>query len=262
MADGRVASVPHAREDLDAGVLRVLHDRSFADDPTRLLRLARYAARLGFAAEPHTAALAAAADMAGVSGERHGRGAAAAAARAAARGAPRRSPATRPALLPGLDPDPAPDRRRRSPRRRPTPAATSLALAAAWPPDDDAAAGARLHRRRPPHPRRRRAARRSCGPRSTAPTRPSAVRRVLDREPVEAAVLAGGEQAARWIAEWRHARPAITGRTCSLRGWRARRSARGSRRRRTALLDGRAPDRESQLAVALERCSATPATTS
>jgi tRNA nucleotidyltransferase (CCA-adding enzyme) len=37
----------------------VLHDRSFQDDPTRLLRLARYAARLGFSVEPHTAQLAA-----------------------------------------------------------------------------------------------------------------------------------------------------------------------------------------------------------
>jgi tRNA nucleotidyltransferase (CCA-adding enzyme) len=36
----------------------VLHDKSFIDDPTRLLRLARYGARLGFSAEPHTAALA------------------------------------------------------------------------------------------------------------------------------------------------------------------------------------------------------------
>ena len=39
------------------GVLRVLHDRSFIDDPTRMLRLVRYAARLGFAPDPHTAAL-------------------------------------------------------------------------------------------------------------------------------------------------------------------------------------------------------------
>jgi tRNA nucleotidyltransferase (CCA-adding enzyme) len=37
----------------------VLHAASFIDDPTRLLRLARYSARLGFAAEPETAALAA-----------------------------------------------------------------------------------------------------------------------------------------------------------------------------------------------------------
>jgi tRNA nucleotidyltransferase (CCA-adding enzyme) len=38
--------------------MRVLHERSFLDDPTRLLRLARYAARLGFAVEQRTAELA------------------------------------------------------------------------------------------------------------------------------------------------------------------------------------------------------------
>jgi len=52
-------AAPSALEDLRAGRLRVLHDASFTDDPTRLLRLARYAARLGFEIEPHTAALAA-----------------------------------------------------------------------------------------------------------------------------------------------------------------------------------------------------------
>ena len=52
-------AVPGALEDLRAGRLRVLHDASFTDDPTRLLRLARYAARLGFEIEPHTLALAA-----------------------------------------------------------------------------------------------------------------------------------------------------------------------------------------------------------
>ena len=38
---------------------------SFSDDPTRLLRLARYAARLGFEIEPHTAELAPARRLAG-----------------------------------------------------------------------------------------------------------------------------------------------------------------------------------------------------
>jgi tRNA nucleotidyltransferase (CCA-adding enzyme) len=47
-----------ALEDLRAGRLRVLHERSFLDDPTRLWRLARYRARLGFAVEEHTAQLA------------------------------------------------------------------------------------------------------------------------------------------------------------------------------------------------------------
>lgn len=65
LQDGEVVAAPHAREDLRDGVLRVLHDRSFLDDPTRLWRLARYRARLGFELEPATAALAAAAVAAG-----------------------------------------------------------------------------------------------------------------------------------------------------------------------------------------------------
>jgi len=56
--DGRTAAAPHAFSDLGARVLRVLHPGSFLDDPTRLLRLVRYATRLGFAVEPDTAALA------------------------------------------------------------------------------------------------------------------------------------------------------------------------------------------------------------
>jgi tRNA nucleotidyltransferase (CCA-adding enzyme) len=51
---GELIAVPHAPEDLGARVLRVLHDRSFIDDPTRMLRLARYHARLGFEIEPET----------------------------------------------------------------------------------------------------------------------------------------------------------------------------------------------------------------
>jgi len=56
---GRLRAAPRALEDLRAGRLRVLHERSFIDDPTRLLRLARYRARLGFEPEGHTARLAA-----------------------------------------------------------------------------------------------------------------------------------------------------------------------------------------------------------
>ena len=50
---------PHGgRADLDSGVVRVLHDRSFVDDPTRLLRAVRYEARLGARMDPDTEALA------------------------------------------------------------------------------------------------------------------------------------------------------------------------------------------------------------
>jgi tRNA nucleotidyltransferase (CCA-adding enzyme) len=59
LKDGELTWLPGAREDLEARRLRVLHDRSFLDDPTRLLRLARYAARLGFEPEERTDRLAA-----------------------------------------------------------------------------------------------------------------------------------------------------------------------------------------------------------
>lgn len=59
---GQLRAAPAALADLEGRRLRVLHERSFIDDPTRLLRLARYAARLpGFEIEPRTAVLAEAA---------------------------------------------------------------------------------------------------------------------------------------------------------------------------------------------------------
>jgi tRNA nucleotidyltransferase (CCA-adding enzyme) len=57
LSDGAFNSAPGALEDLGARRLRVLHDRSFVDDPTRMLRLARYAGRLAFSIEAHTRAL-------------------------------------------------------------------------------------------------------------------------------------------------------------------------------------------------------------
>jgi tRNA nucleotidyltransferase (CCA-adding enzyme) len=62
---------PHGgRADLEAGLLRILHPRSFVDDPTRALRAARYAARFGFRLEPETEALLRAADLNTVSADR------------------------------------------------------------------------------------------------------------------------------------------------------------------------------------------------
>jgi tRNA nucleotidyltransferase (CCA-adding enzyme) len=55
---GELRCADGALEDLAARRLRVLHQRSFLDDPTRLLRMARYAARLGFEPDEHTARLA------------------------------------------------------------------------------------------------------------------------------------------------------------------------------------------------------------
>lgn len=62
---------PHGgRADLEAGLLRVLHRGSLADDPTRALRAARYAARFGFQPEPATLELFRAADLDTVSVDR------------------------------------------------------------------------------------------------------------------------------------------------------------------------------------------------
>ena len=60
-ADGEVLEFPGALDDLLARRLHVLHPHSFEDDPTRLYRLARYAARLGFAVDPETETMARAA---------------------------------------------------------------------------------------------------------------------------------------------------------------------------------------------------------
>jgi tRNA nucleotidyltransferase (CCA-adding enzyme) len=62
---------PHGgRRDLEAGVLRILHDRSFVDDPTRAIRAARYASRFGFRLEPKTEELLRQTDLTTVSADR------------------------------------------------------------------------------------------------------------------------------------------------------------------------------------------------
>jgi tRNA nucleotidyltransferase (CCA-adding enzyme) len=62
---------PHGGEaDLATRQLRVLHDDSFIDDPTRALRAGRYAARFGFELEVRTAELIRQANLATVSAER------------------------------------------------------------------------------------------------------------------------------------------------------------------------------------------------
>jgi tRNA nucleotidyltransferase (CCA-adding enzyme) len=69
---GEVRAPARALADVEDRLLRVLHDRSFLDDPTRLLRLARYESRLGLAVEGRTAALAAEATLDTASGDRIG----------------------------------------------------------------------------------------------------------------------------------------------------------------------------------------------
>lgn len=205
---------PGALEDLTAGVLRVLHDRSFQDDPTRLWRVARYAVRLGFTVEPHTAALAARADPRTVTGTRLGNE-----LRLALR-EPDPLAVLRAAselngglLVPGLDLDP--------PRLPATLAllpegsrADLVTLAACcrtadagalvtWLNDlsfsssdlDIVAAGSRAS---------------THMPLVTART-PSEIARAARGVPLEVVALAGGDGARRWIEELRHVRLQITG---------------------------------------------------
>ena len=53
---GELLDPAGGRHDLDSRLVRVLHDRSFQDDATRILRALRYATRLGFEIEPQTLA--------------------------------------------------------------------------------------------------------------------------------------------------------------------------------------------------------------
>jgi len=55
----------NGERDIADRLIRVLHDRSFIDDPTRIFRAVRLATRLGFAIETHTMALLRAAIEAG-----------------------------------------------------------------------------------------------------------------------------------------------------------------------------------------------------
>jgi len=54
---GRLIDPLGGQEDLKRGLIRVIHDKSFIDDPTRIFRAVRYAARLSFRIQPHTLSL-------------------------------------------------------------------------------------------------------------------------------------------------------------------------------------------------------------
>ena len=56
-AFGTIVDETDGREDLAAGIIRVLHNRSFIDDPTRIFRAARYAGRYDFRIAETDAAL-------------------------------------------------------------------------------------------------------------------------------------------------------------------------------------------------------------
>jgi tRNA nucleotidyltransferase (CCA-adding enzyme) len=261
LADGELRSAPGATEDLDARVLRVLHDASFRDDPTRLLRLARYAGRLGFEVEAHTAALARLAVSVGalgtVSGERLG-----AELRLLA-GEPQ--PAALEvlgehglgrALLPGFGVDRA--LAERAIALCPVDARSGLvALGSAVRDARADELSARLRELGLPAGEAEAVAGCAELDRLLAGldgARPSEADAVLRHRPLEAAVLAaaaGSEPARDWLERARHLRTQIGGDDLLAAGLSGPPVGRGLLAARAALLDGDAPDREAQLAAAL-----------
>lgn len=255
LADGAVRSWPGALDDLRDGILRVLHQRSFLDDPTRVWRVARYAARLGFGVAPETAALAAAAGPGSVSGERLGNELRLALAepdpcavfeqlttlnpRALPEGFTARPPALAAALelLPG-------DGRRDLTTLAACCAGMDAGLLARWldhlqfpAADRDVVAAA---------------SRWVTGAPLRAAGTPSAIARAARGAPLEAVALAGGENARAWLEDLRHVRTEITGEDLLAAGIPEGPEV-GERLRRAldARLDGLAVGRDAELAVAL-----------
>jgi len=68
LISGMMHDPANGEQDIQARVVRVLHEKSFLDDPTRIFRAVRLATRLDFAIEPQTAELMLAAIRAGALG--------------------------------------------------------------------------------------------------------------------------------------------------------------------------------------------------
>jgi tRNA nucleotidyltransferase (CCA-adding enzyme) len=255
LSDGEVRAWPGALDDLRDGVLRVLHERSFIDDPTRVWRVARYAARLGLTVDPGTAALAAAAGRGEVSGERLGYELRLALAEPDPSAVleqlialnpntlPEGFVARPPALPAALELLPA-DGRRDLTTLAACSAGMDADLLARWldhlqftGPDRDVVAAA---------------SRWVTGAPLRAAGTPSEIARAARGAPVEAIALAGGDNARRWLEQLRHIQPAITGDDLLAAGVPegpeiGRRLARAL----DARLDERAVGRDAELAAAL-----------
>ena len=265
IADGAVEAVPGALEDLAAGRLRVLHDRSFVDDPTRLLRLIRYAARLRFQIEEATRPLAFAAIGGGA---------------LATVTAPRLGAELRlllgepmpgaicgleafglgPRLLHGFAVDP--DVVERAQRLTPHDARADLVALAACCLDASAPMLAeRLDGFEFPARERDTVVAAATRARALAPVLggmegASAIWALVRREAPETVALAGAlgapEAARRWLEQLRHATLAITGDDLVSAGLEGPAVGRALGAATAAMLDGEAPDREAQLAAALQ----------
>jgi tRNA nucleotidyltransferase (CCA-adding enzyme) len=253
--DGALNAVDGALDDLRAGRLRVLHDASFVDDPTRVWRVARYAARLGFDVEERTRSLAGAADPATVSGDRLGAELRLALNEPDPLAALQAAHDLNPAYLPeGFDPRPRalaaalellPDEGR----------ADLLTLAAcaagmdagallAWLDDMGFVAGERDLVAA--------ASRFSTGAPLRAARTNAEIARAARGAPVEAVALAGGENARRWLDELRAVRLDINGDDLLAAGLPEGPEI-GARLPRTLdrKLDGELAGREQELAAAL-----------
>lgn len=255
--DGTLEHVPGALEDLDAGVLRVLHDGSFVDDPTRVWRIARFAARLGFAVERHTRSLAAAADPTTVSGDRLGAELRLALIEPDPPAALQAVAELNPAYLPeGFDPRPRalppaldllPDDGRRD----------LLTLAACTAGMDARALLAWLDDMGFPAADRDRvaaASRYSTGEPLRSARTNAEVARAARGAPVEAVALAGGENARRWLAELRDVGLEINGDDLLAAGVpQGPEIGAGLQRALDRKLDGEIAGREQELATALGR---------
>jgi tRNA nucleotidyltransferase (CCA-adding enzyme) len=254
--DGALTAVDGALDDLRAGLLRVLHEASFVDDPTRVWRVARYAARLRFAVEQRTRALAAAADPSTVSGDRLG-----AELRLALRepDPPAALQAVRdlnPAYLPeGFDPRPRalPEALRLLPGDGRADLLTLAACAAGmdvrallrWLDDMGFTAAERGLVAT--------ASRFVTGGPLRAARTNAEIARAARGAPVEAVALAGGENARRWIDDLRHVRLEIDGHDLLAAGIPEGPEL-GARLQRALdrKLDGEVSGREEELAAALE----------
>jgi tRNA nucleotidyltransferase (CCA-adding enzyme) len=248
LVDGELVWLPGSEQDLRARRLRVLHDASFRDDPTRLLRLARYGARLGFEPEERTDRLAAEAVAAGavdtVTGSRLG------AELRNLLGEPQpealvaleRYGLGRALLGDAFAPDPH------------TIAAAhdlgghlaALAASLAGPVDLDRLAFPAYDRD---------VVLRAAAAEPLAVGDDVELWRRFRREPPEVAAVAGArgdaDAARRWLADVRHRRLAIDGNDLVAAGLNGPAVGAALDRAMEAMLEGRAPGREEQLAAAL-----------
>ena len=264
LADGKLEAVPGGLEDLAARRLRVLHERSFLDDPTRLLRLVRYAARLRFQIEQETREWAFAAVEAG----------ALATVTTARLGAELRLLASEPMpgaacgleafrlgpqLFPGFEVDP--DVVERAQRLTPDEARADLVALAACLLDASAPALAvRLDAFEFPAREREVVVAAATRARAIAPVMgglegASGLWALLRREAPETVALAGAlgapEAARRWLEDLRHRRLEITGDDLLAAGLAGPAIGRALDAATAAMLDGEADGREAQLAAAL-----------